>query len=270
MIALTLLVTVALSQDQGERTSWDFLHQAQLIEAGDGDLARAAKDYQALVRSLGTDAPFRGRALFALGRVRYLMGDIKRAREALKEGIRTNTCYDACNELLSQLELEQNAVREVPVLWTFDSPDHGFFHPWMFATRGSIRISEEAGRKTALVWETVVDSHERDMLVVGFDRPKPTPEHILMKMQSEKIAAQVEIVILDEAGNAFRPRGGRIPVPALDVMEIDVSLRHLVPIDAGSPPFDPSRISRFEIRDVSAVAGRVGPNALYIDDFEVR
>jgi len=257
----------------GERANWDLHHQAQLVEAGDGDLQEAAKAYQTLVRELPGDDPFRGQVLFSLGRARYLMGDIKRAREALKEGIRTNTCHDPCNELVSQLELEENAVKEIPVQWGFDSPDHGFFHPWAFAkNKGSIRLHKADGTDNpALVWETIVETREGDMLVVGFDRPKPTPSSIRLKMQSAGVAAQVDFVIIDEAGNGYRPKGGRVPVPALQIEDIELSLTSLEAIDPTSPPFDPSRISRFEIHDVSAAAGaRPGPNALFIDDFEVR
>jgi tetratricopeptide (TPR) repeat protein len=273
MLALALLLATALAQQGDERASWNFLQQAQLLEAGDGDLAEAAKAYQVLVRTLQTDDPFRGEVLYSLGRAHYLMGDIQRAREALKEGIRTNTCEDTCNALLRQLELEASAIREIPVTWTFDDTEHGFFHPWEYAKRrGSIRIDPGEANNPALRWETVVDPRESDMLVVGFDHPRPTPTVIRLKMQSDRrLAAQVEILIIDDRGNVYHPASGRIPVPALKVMNIELKLSDFVPMEDGSPPFDAARMSRFEIHDTSAAAGaQHGTIALYIDDFEVR
>ena len=270
MWVLALLASTALGQEAA-RANWDNHHSAQLVEAGDGDLQAAAKAYETLVREkLASDDPILGQVLFSLGRARYLMGDIDRAREALNEGIRTNTCHDPCNDLLSQLELEQNAIKVLPVRWNFDSPDHGFFHPWVFdKNKGSIRI--DGDDNPALLWETTVDPREGDMLVVGFDHPKPVPTVIRLKMQSEYMAAQVEIVVIDEAGNEYIPSGGRYPVPSKMVMKIELSLDDLVPVDPTSPPFEPARINRFEIRDVSASAGAPqGQNFLYIDDFEVR
>jgi len=285
MFALPLLTAAALAQVSA-RTSWDLYHDAQLIEAMDGEHQDAATTYQQLVRDLiprqaklGADdivvpAHFRGDVYHSLGRSRYAMGDIKRAREALMEGIRTNTCPDLCNAFLSQLELEQNAVREIPVQWGFDSPDHGFFHPWAYAReKGAIRIHKEEGNDNpALVWDTVIEARRGDMLVVAFDHPKPAPSSIRLKMQSASVAAQVEFVIVDSLGNRYRPRGGPLPVPALTIVQLDLHLKDLVPVDPESPRrFDRAQISRFEVHDVSASAmASPGPNALYLDDFEVR
>ena len=284
MLLLCLLSMGALAQ-VNPRTSWDLYQDAHLIEAVDGDIPKAAATYQQLVRDLlprqaklgaanaKVPAHFRGEVYYALGHARYHMGEVARAREALLEGIRTNTCPDLCNAFLSQLELEQNAVRDLPIKWGFDSPDHGFFHPWIYARdKGSIRIHKEAqSDNPALVWETVIDDRPGDMLVVAFQRPTPTPSTIRLKMQSAGVAAQVAFVIVDELGHTYRPRSGTLPVPALNVVDVIIDLASLVAMDADAPAFQPARISRFEIHDVSASAmATPGRNALYLDDFEVR
>ena len=284
MILTSLLTTLAAAQIS-PRNSWDLYHDARLVEAADGDHRDAATTYQQLVRDLiprqaklgaqdpNQMAPFRGDVYLSLGRSRYLMGDIARAREALMEGIRTNTCPDQCNAFLSELELEQNAVREVPVHWAFDSPDHGFFHPWVYArNKGTLRIHKAEGSdNAALVWDTIIDDRQGDMLVVAFDEPSPAPRSIRLKMQSTTVAAQVAFHVVDDLGNRFQPRDGPQPVPALKVVQIDLRLTEMVPLDPASGPLDPARISRFEVLDVSASAmATPGPNALYLDDFEVR
>jgi hypothetical protein len=284
-VLVVCLLTSAVLAQVNPRTSWDLYHDAHLIEAVDGDLPGAATTYQQLVRDLlprqtklGTaearvPTHFRGDVYYALGHARYRLGDVTRAREALLEGIRTNTCPDLCNAFLSQLELEQNAVRDLPIQWGFDSPDHGFFHPWINARdKGSIRIHKEhQSDNPALVWDTVIDNQPGDMLVVAFQRPKPTPSTIRLKMQSASVAAQVDFVIVDEWGHTYRPKSGTLPVPALDIVNVNITLTELVAIERNTPPFNPARISRFEIHDVSAFAmATPGTNALYLDDFEVR
>jgi len=105
-----------------------------LLEVADGNLERAVLQYEALIRELPADDPYRPSALHRMGRVQYTLGDTEEARETLRECVRV-AARDSierpqCLETLGQLELEQASITRVPVAWRFDDKTHGFFHPW--------------------------------------------------------------------------------------------------------------------------------------------
>lgn len=264
------LDAVAEPEATDPRRSREDLEDALLTEAAYGNLRGAARDYAEIVRFRPLDDPSRAQALFALGRVHAELGDAYAAREALLEGIRTGSCLDPCQELLGRIELEQESITTLPVRWTFDDSNHGFFHPWQFDDRGTIRLERRA-EDTFLVWRTTVDVHVGDQLVVGFKNPDPPPSRLRFRAQARATEAWLKVVIVDEVGRTYAlPTGNfRIPVNRTTVVEVDLAEVH--PIDPLDPVLDPARIALVQLRDVSGVEGESpgSTHTLYLDDFEV-
>lgn len=256
------------------RENLDALEDALLAESVYGDLQGAARTYEQLVRTLSVEDPSRAEALFALGRVRAELDEPHAAREALLEGIRTGSCLDPCQELLGRIELEADSITTLPVRWTFDDSDHGFFHPWQFDDKGTIRLERttaaDAQSNTALVWHTIIDIRKGDQLIVGFRRPTPEPRTLAFSARSRVSDAWLHVVILDDFGRTYALPTGAFWVPVERTVRIEVDLNEVHPVDPVHPLLDPGRINRVQIRDVSAVEGAPpGPNTLYLDDFTV-
>lgn len=260
-----------LAWSAGAAEGWALLEDALLVESVYGDLESAARTYEQLVRRLAVDDPSRAEALLALGRARAELGEPDLARAALLEGIRTASCLDPCQDLLGRIELEQESITRIPVRWTFDDADHGFFHPWQFDDKGTIRLERTRANDMELVWSTVIDIRKGDQLVVGFRRPQPTPRRVQFEVRSEATDAWLQVIFIDDHGRSYAVETGAFWVPVGRTTFVDVDLQTLHPIDPLDPPFDPGRVSRLQIRDVSAVEGaRPGPNTMYLDDFTVR
>lgn len=260
-----------LGQPADAADSWDLLLDALLAESAYADLQSSGQTYEQIVRTLPVEDPSRAQALFALGRARAELGDATAAREVLLEGIRTGTCLDPCYELLGRIELEEESITDLPVRWTFDTPEHGFFHPWRFNDKGTIRIQRHPERGDGvLAWHTVIDLRKGDQLVVGMQRPRPAPRRVALQVQARSTQAWLQFVVVDDAGRIYVPTAGNVGVPTDRMVKVVVDLRSMQPLDPLDPRLDPSRISQLQIRDVSALEGAPpGPNTLFIDDFVV-
>lgn len=264
---------VGFAQDPSEAAarvqSREELEDALLTEAAYGDFRGAVSTFGRIVKDRPIEDPSRARALLALGRLQSELGEPDAAREALLEGIRTGSCLDPCQELLGRIELEQESITTLPVRWTFDDSDHGFFHPWQFDDRGTIRL-ERRSEDTFLVWRTTVDVRG-DQLVVGFKDPRPPPSRIRFVAQARLTEAWLQLVVIDDLGRAYSPPTGNVHVPVNrpTVVEVDLSAVH--PVDPLDPVLDPAQIALVQLRDVSGIEGEPhgSVHMIYLDDFEV-
>ncbi len=257
----------------GEVDDWKKLQDALLSEAAYADLPQATASYQLLARNLSVENPVRVEALYRLGAAQYAIGAVEESRTALREGIRSSTPGRVrCLELLSQIELEENSIRSVPIEWTFDHPKHGFVHPARYADRGSTRIDSAApGGDPALQWTTTVDGRRDDILEIGFNEPSPSPRGFRFSIRSASYEARIRIYALDVYGRRFLfgNEPGTIEIPKEKWRLVEVHLEDLEPLDPGGP-LVPADIDRIIIQDVTAFFERAaGFNSLHIDDFVV-
>lgn len=277
-IALTAtLVVGALGSAPAEaqdRDTWAVLADVLLIEVADGNLERALLQYEALIRELPADDPYRPSALHRMGRVQYTLGDIEEARETLRECVRVahrdSIERPLCLETLGQLEQEQASITSIPVKWNFNNEAHGFFHPWRYADKGTIRIRTDTPKgDPALSWVTEVDVRKGDQLVVGFIDPWPIPRGLRFKVHPLNRDTYLRMTVSDVYGRKFTTKSRATLAPAASEVTVTVDLKRLKPLDNQPGRMDPSKISEFVIQDVTAYYGTSGPNEVLIDDFEV-
>lgn len=250
--------------------SWAEVQRAQVDESVDGDEAAAVRRYEDLVHNkLTAGDPNLSDALYWLAGARWSLADLTGARDALDQCIRSGVNKGRCIDLRSHIDLEEDSVRTTPLAWTFDTPDHGFFHPREDWDRGTIRIVQ-AGGASVLSWTTQVDPQAGDKLVVGFRAPTPPPSDIRIQVTSVTLAATLEIELVDVYGRVFSPRPATwslVPgVPAT----VDVRLDTATARAADGAVLSPSQLHRLIVRDVTGRYGNVGTNELRIDTFVVR
>ncbi len=252
--------------------AWSELHGALLSESADGEIGQAAAEYQRIVRNAAAGDPLRTEALYWLGRARYSEGDVKGARDALREGVRTGVNRGRCLDLLDQIELDQNGIRKTPLEWNFDDPSHAFLHPWFYRDKGSIRITTAPRSGPALAWETDVDKRTDDQLWLSFREPTPTARGVRFIAWSDSFEAHLRILALDDGGRQYRVPGNKtaMRVATGKPLQIDVRLDQMVSDDAEAMPLQPQHLARIIIQDATTFYSRAtGPNRIVIDDFEV-
>jgi hypothetical protein len=259
-----LFLLLALSAHADDRTSWEALQDELLEESLGGDLKRAQRRYQGLVRNLADDDPTRGRALYWLGRTRRSMGDVSGAREALRECVRAGEVRRPCLDLLGDMEIERTAIRDVPTRWTFEDDDHGFVHPWAYADKGVIRLR----RSEVLSWVTNVDARRPDRLLVGFRDPSPQPRGARFRAQAVSTPAHLRLMLYDIDGHGYSlPLPVAVPVGTF--IDVQVDFRNLVALEGAPVRFVATRADLMVIEDVTGDYGGSGENELLIDDFVV-
>lgn len=251
---------------------WESAYDAALRESLDGDLEAAEDRYEDLVHNvLPSGVEMLAITLFRLGRVRYLLGDINGARDTLDSCIATGLQKVRCFGLRGQIDLEADAVHDVPMKWTFDDAQHGFLHPRTHWDKGSIRIRKdpltEAG---SLEWSTHVDAIREDMLVVGFRSPRPTPREVRLTMLSREIDATVRLEFEDIDGRRYVPLSRTNALPRGEEVDVRLALSSLRSVDSDDPPLNARELHRMYIIDVTGVFGQVGHNVLRLDNFQVR
>lgn len=268
-----LLLAAPPAAAQESQGGWEHLYDTLLLQAGDHDIDGALAGYGDLVRNLGADDPVRSAALYWLGRTRYEQGDVDGARTSLRECVRIGIEKARCLELLGHIELEQSAIRHVPVHWTFDDTTHGFVHPWRYADKGSIRIHREGDLDDPmLAWRTSVDVRTDDELVVGFDNPKPPPSGVKFLLRSRDMNAYIRLRVYDIYGRQYgaAPPHTVVRVPKGQMIVVELPFDEVVGDDPDAVPFDARNIDRLVVQDVTAYHGdRTGENELTIDDFQV-
>lgn len=254
--------------------SWRLVQEALLLEVLDGDLRAARARYEALVKSeLPAGDPSLALAEYRLGEVCWLLENDAAAREALDACIRAGVQKSRCLDLRSRIDLEADAVHDVPSSWTFSDAHHGFLHPRAYWDRGSIRLEtggEGDAERSELVWSTQVDGSQEDVLVVGFRAPTPAPRSFQIRLVSTQLDATLAFELEDLDGNRYTTPG-RDPVFTRGAQgDLTVRLADLVGINPGTPLLNPARLHRLYVWDRTGRTAQTGPNELHIDQFDVR
>jgi hypothetical protein len=243
--------------------------QDGLLREAMGDIVGAIALYRTLSSGGADDDPVRLDALQCLGRIYDEIGEVALAREALLEGVRSGS--RACQDLLERIDIEAESITTVPVRWTFDTSDHGFFHPWTVQDRGAIRLGVDPLGQNALEWST--EPRRRDHLVVGLDRPQPTPEHLRFVIRSSRLEVLLQVAVEDDLGNTWRMHDALIVQPGA-AQAVVLPLRDLVPDPpaTGALPADHAWRLRLE-QDTTAARNAdesAERNTVWIDDFDLR
>lgn len=250
--------------------SWSEVQRAQVDESIDGDEAAAVQRYEDLVHNrLTTGDPNLSDALYWLAAARWSLGDLKGARDALDQCIRSGVNKGRCIDLRSHIDLEEDSVRVTPLTWTFDTEDHGFFHPREDWDRGSIRIVK-GGSGSVLSWTTQVDPQVADKLVVGFHAPSPAPSVMRLTATSLTLSATVEISLVDEYGRVFAPRPATWALPRGVPTVVEFRVDDATAVAGDGAKLVPSKLHRLVVRDITGRYGNVGTNEIQVDTFSVR
>ena len=223
-----LLLTSALAGGSEAQHLWELTQMSLLDEALTGDMRAAENSYESIAhailppeetRQLSLADPALPRVLYWLGRARWTLGDIDGARDALDRCIRTGLEKGPCLDLRSRIDLENDAVHELPVAWDFEDALHGVFHPRRFWHRGSIRIIADE-TSSLLEWSTTVDGSTQDELVVAFRSPQPAPKTIRLVVWSGELDGALQVVLEDIEGQTYIPEAKPIRVAQQEVSEI--------------------------------------------------
>lgn len=266
-----LLLGAALAQQGSTPDTWARTHDVVLGLALSGDLGQARVALDDLVHNqIGAGDPALIEAQYHLARVRTLQGDLAAARDALDACIRTGQDKARCLDLRSELDMEAEAVSELPIRWTFATEDHGLFHPRAYWDKGTIRI-RTAGNGSWLAWSTRVDATKEDRLVVPLRDPSPSPSLVRVRVESMEREAALTLQLTDADGARFD-----FPGPPARVRPGKPATLSFRIADARPAPgtesgvLDPSQLYRIALVDVTALLGTFGPNELRLTSFELR
>ncbi len=267
------------------REAWAATWGVMLDEALYGTTRAVGERYRGLMDATPDDDPTLALLQFELGNVSWLVGDLPAAREALDACIRGGNGDSAlkarCLDLRAGIDLETDAVRAVPVTWTFDDAHHGFLHPREHWVMGGIRIDAgtvadgSATRSAAepggvLVWSTKVDGVRDDELVVAFRDVTPAPRQVRVRMSARLQDGAVLVWLDDVEGRRYQLPARPVKLPQGESVDISLRLADATPVTPGAPPLDPGRLDRLVLADRSSLVGAFGPLELVIDEFEVR
>lgn len=265
------LVAASVASPAGEPPpAWYEVQRAQVDESIDGDEAAAVRRYEDLVHNrLTTGDPNLSDALYWLAGARWSLGDLKGARDALDQCIRSGVNKGRCIDLRSHIDLEEDSVRSLPVTWTFDTEDHGFFHPREDWDRGSIRIVKD-GAGSVLSWTTLVDPQLTDKLVVGFRDPAPPPSAMRLTATSVNLSATLEVSLVDVYGHVFSPRPSTWVLAKGVLTTLEFRVDDVTAVAGDGAKLVGSQLHRLIVRDITGRYGNVGANEIRIDAFTVR
>jgi hypothetical protein len=251
---------------EGWTATWDIM----LDEALYGTTREIGDRYRGLMDAAPADDPTLALLQLEVGNVAWLVGDLPAAREALDACIRGGNGDSAlkarCLDLRAGIDLETDAVRAVPVTWTFDDAHHGFIHPREHWVMGGIRI-DAAG---ALVWSTKVDGVRDDELVVAFRGVTPAPRQVRIRLSARLQDGAVLLWLDDAEGRRYQLPARPVKLPQGESVDVTLRLADAAPVTPGAPPLDPARLDRLVLADQSSLVGAFGPLELVIDEFEVR
>lgn len=258
-----LLATLARADELDARIE---LYDAMLAEAAWGDLDTAIAAYRRLSRNVGERDPAGTDALYWLGNALDQLDQPEEAREALVGGISSGRCT-GCRDLLERISIDGESVTSVPVRWSFDDANHGFFHPWTVQDTGSIRLAPGPKGDPSLEWTSNAQARRPDQLVVGFRHPSPAPHTVRFELTATGLTAILQVWAQDDDGRTWT-----LPEPVVieagQRRAVTIALSALIPEDGG-PPLEPAALSRLTLVDLTGTRGS-GPHTLWIDDFEVR
>jgi tetratricopeptide (TPR) repeat protein len=265
-LALCLCAATAVAAPAEMHEHWTRFWAAKLMESADGDIERAARIYDELASlQVANSNDLRIRALLALGEVRKNQGNLQGAQSAYERcralgassvaQLNTGTCLEQLRKVL----VRKNALRKLPVHWTFDDGTHGFV---LFGQNGSIQLTDGT-----MVWVQTVDDH-LPFLVVGFNKLSTPPEGMRMSVRSDKSTANLSLFVHDSFGNLYLEReafrvGGNLQT-------IDVQFSNFTPWNESMPPLDPSSIVELQLRDTTKLLQpEANTHNIVLDSFEL-
>lgn len=260
MTGLLLVGAIAFGQTRADRMDRPLVQRALISEALRGDLPGAIRRYQTLIRTLPIEDPLWLAAIVGYARAKYDEGKVSDARDALQQAIRKGRCEAECQQLVQHIAIDQESIRRLPVLWTFDNENAGLFHHWARQDSGEL-----VAAPGALSWTTRAepDPQSTDQLVLGFIRPEPAPQRIAFRVRSVRAPSWVRIVLEDEAANRFVTRTLELAPNVVSTVEAVIS--DVVAEDPTSR-LNPSRITRVALEDLTG-SRRPGPHTLQIVSF---
>lgn len=271
LLALGALSAAVATAAEPEDAQARFL-DALLMESADGDLEHAIEVYQELSRTLEGDKPeLRAQVLLALGRAHFALGRLDPARRAFDACRRISTSGLAdvdttdCAEASRRVSLEEGAIRQLPVTWTFDDGTRGFV---LFSDRGSM-LTEREAEDWQLVWTQDVEGPATAELVVAFDHPPRDPEGVRLEVRGQDHWAALEVVVEDDLGRSYT-LGGKLFIADDRPRTWTVRFADLTPLDPSWPALDRRRIATFRLRNrTGAIQQDRFRHRVVVDDFSV-
>lgn len=252
--------------------------EARLVESAEGDLEKAITIYRELARELEgkEQAELRARVLLALGEAHHSLGQLRPARQAFDACRRISTSglasvdTSACAAGSRRVALEEGAIRELPLSWSFEDAAHGFV---LFSELGSMTV-EDTGRDRCLVWTEEVDGPRLADLVVALAPEAGAPDGIRLEVRTEGTDALLEIVVEDMGGRTYTwyDNRKRLFFSADSRPRVwEIAIAQLQPLDPAWPALDPRQIALIRLRD-STYARRTGERSrhrIILDDFRI-
>jgi hypothetical protein len=233
------------------------------LDASLGRDANQLRDaYDAVAGQADTSADTRARALSRAARIAATNGDLDGARARLDACLSlassTTASRGACLEARATLDLEADAVRTLPTVWTFDSPDHGLAHPRAWWDQGDIALipATEGG---GLRWTVRVDAERDDRLALAFALQDASPRVVRIELTSAREAGALRAVVEDLDGRTWAVEERDWQAPADARARWTIELDHLLPEDGLAPStLDLRRLHRLYIMDRTARLGAYG------------
>lgn len=262
-LALSLGAPVASGAEP--REAWEAVHRLRAQAALSSQLRPVLQAWMDLASAkLPADSPSLGQALYELGELRWTAGDIRGARDALDQCVRQTPQRSRCAELRGAIDLEVDAVRSVPVHWTFDDADHGLYHPRIYWDRGALKLSPTPAGEGTLRWQKRIDASGADHLVAGLDRPSPVPRRLRLDISSEALTARLEVRLEDDLGRSTVLSPSPVRVEAGE--RVQVTFAFPSPSQGSGPVHDAGHPHRLYLIDLTDLEGVMGTNTLVLYD----
>lgn len=282
LLALLPLLAVAQSEPRidwaGRQVARTAVEDTLLYLAMEGDVAGAESEFSAMAygdanrQQFLFGDPSRADALYWLGRLRREQGDIRGARSALIDGSSRFPDRGRFLAVIRDMELEQNAIRTLPVLWDFEASAHGFVHPYSRDDRGRFGPQAHGEGNRALQWETKLDQRAGeqlgDQLQVGLDLGAP-PVMFAFYYEPEEHDAWLKVKLVDDLGRSWVwPEHLQIPADKSSAVVLRVA-------DFVPPTQDASLaeagLHQFVLEDVTSLHSDAhGWGRVWLDEFQVR
>ncbi len=218
--------------------------------------------YDAIAGRPDADPDTRASALWEGGRLAARGGDVTGARTrfdaCLSLSAATSLHRGACLETRATLDLEADAVRTLPTVWTFDSAAHGLAHPRAWWDQGDIALIPPA-EGGGLRWTVRVDAERDDRLMLAFDVQGAVPSTVRLELTSAREPGALQAVFEDLDGRSWSV-DARDWQAAPDVRSRwTLDLAALFPDDGRAPTtLDRTRLHRMYIVDRTARLGAYG------------
>jgi hypothetical protein len=238
------------------------LHGLALDASLGGGSMALLEAHDALAGRPDADPDTRARALWEGGRLAARAGDVAGARARLDACLSlsaaTSLNRGACLEARATIDLEADAVRSLPTLWTFDSPAHGLAHPRAWWDQGDIALIPAADGG-GLRWTVRVDAERDDRLALAFDLKADIPSAVRIELTSAREPGALRAVFEDIDGRTWSVDARDWQAPADVRARWTLDLDALFPDDGRAPTtLDRTRLHRLYVVDRTARLGVYG------------